>query len=506
MTLSCVAEEVAVETGGESGEPAPGELASAGVVNLWSLYLRRAAVPAALAGVAALISGAATTVLLAMLNSIVTAGNHWTPGIVWPFAALCAVRLAAGAGAHWLLTRLAQRAVYHLRMDLSRGVLRAPLRQIETLGAAKLVSAFGDDVASLSVAITNVPYFVVNLVIIAGCLGYMGWLSAPLAAGMAACAAVGVTSYLLPVVWANRRLRRARQQQDALYAHFDTLVRGNKELKLHAGRAEVFLRDFLEPAARRVERENVWGVGVYGIAANWNRLLFFVYAAAMLWWLPRVEHATVVQLAGYLTVLLYVMAPLEAIMNALPHMARANAALRGINRLNLELAAQPEAAVVVDSGSRPWQAIELAEVTHRYERGPASGAFRLGPVSLRFSPGEVVFLTGGNGSGKTTLLKVLTGLYPPVGGELRLDGAAGGEAERGAYRQLFAAVFADFCVLPTVAGGAASALREGERYLEWLGLHGLVEIREGAFSRVDLSQGQRKRLALAQALMDDRAV
>ena len=51
------------------------------------------------------------------------------------------------------------------------------------------------------------------------------------------------------------------------------------------------------------------------------------------------------------------------------------------------------------------------------------GAFRaLDGLSFDLRPGEVLGLVGPNGSGKTTCVNVISGLYPPDGGEVRLDG------------------------------------------------------------------------------------
>ena len=46
----------------------------------------------------------------------------------------------------------------------------------------------------------------------------------------------------------------------------------------------------------------------------------------------------------------------------------------------------------------------------------STGCFRLGPVHLQLSPGEVLGIMGPNGAGKTTLLKILWGFIRPSSG------------------------------------------------------------------------------------------
>ena len=133
--------------------------------------------------------------------------------------------------------------------------------------------------------------------------------------------------------------------------------------------------------------------------------------------------------------------------------------------------------------------------------------FSLGPLDLNFFPGEIVFFIGGNGSGKTTLAKILVGLYEPESGHLTLNQQPVSDDLRDAYRQNFSAVFSDFHLFESLFGLERPALDEtANRYLEQLQLNAKVEIRNGAFSTVNLSHGQRKRLALLTAYVEDRSV
>jgi putative ATP-binding cassette transporter len=122
-------------------------------------------------------------------------------------------------------------------------------------------------------------------------------------------------------------------------------------------------------------------------------------------------------------------------------------------------------------------------------------------------PGEIVFLTGGNGSGKTTLAKLLTGLYTPETGEIRLNHQPVTDENRDQYRQHFSVVFSDFYIFETLLGLDNPDLdQQALHYLEQLQIQDKVQIKGGVLSTVDLSQGQRKRLALLTAYLEDRPI
>jgi putative ATP-binding cassette transporter len=144
-------------------------------------------------------------------------------------------------------------------------------------------------------------------------------------------------------------------------------------------------------------------------------------------------------------------------------------------------------------------------VTHSYHREREDSTFTLGPIDLRVEPGELLFLVGGNGSGKTTLAKVLVGLYMPEEDDIYLNGAPVTEQNRDTFRQYFSVVFSDFHLFDTLLGISHPHLdTRAENYLRELQLHHKVQIKDGELSTTDLSQGQRKRLALLTAYLEDR--
>jgi putative ATP-binding cassette transporter len=324
--------------------------------------------------------------------------------------------------------------------------------------------------------------------------------------------ALGWWSVNLAVDVAMKRLGAARRDQDKLFKHLRALTDGAKELKLHADRRRMFFDQVLHETAISVERHNVGGHVVFGAAMSWATLVFFVQIGLLLFVVPRLGVVAPSALDGAILTLLYALVPLEVIGSITPALGRANVALINIRSLGLAL---PEKSIEPDSASAAsagqararMQAIELDGVTHTYRHDKDDAVFTLGPLNLTIRPGELVFVVGGNGSGKTTLAKLIAGLYAPEQGTVRLDGQAVTDATRDDYRQQFSAVFSDFFLFDRLLGFDAEGLdARAASYLSMLQLQNKVKVANGALSTIELSQGQRKRLALLNAYLEQRPV
>jgi putative ATP-binding cassette transporter len=131
----------------------------------------------------------------------------------------------------------------------------------------------------------------------------------------------------------------------------------------------------------------------------------------------------------------------------------------------------------------------------------------LGPIDVEIAPGELVFVIGGNGSGKSTFVKVLAGLYSPQQGEIRLGETVVSDTNRAWYRDHYSVVFSDSYLFEKLLGlDDALVESQAKSYLSRLRMDHKVDIKGRTFSTTDLSQGQRKRLALVTAYLEDRAI
>jgi putative pyoverdin transport system ATP-binding/permease protein len=456
---------------------------------------------------AALLSGACNAGLIAMINIVLTSGKMPARWMISAFIALVAGRLATNFIAQILQANFAQQNSARLRRDLVEKILGVPLRQLEEIGAARLMVALTEDVLMLTEAMLCLPAFAVNVAMLVGGAIYLGWLSWAVLVGMGVFIVVGAVVYRLLIRSGFNRLYAARDEQDRLFKHFRELTEGMKELKLHRERRGVFFADNIHGVTERYKRHAVGAELRFIVAHNWSHLLFFTLIALILFYLPHISQVSPQALTAYIMATLYLMGPLSGVLSSMSVFGRANAALRKVEQLGVDLAerASDQCPIARPTVIPGFKHIELAGITRSYHREKEDDHFTLGPIQLSFRPGELVYLVGGNGSGKSTLAKVITGLYPPESGVVRVDGRAITDENRDDYRQLFSAVFADFYLFDNLLGAAGRDLDvQAREYLSLLHLEHKVKVNGGVLSTTQLSQGQRKRLALLNAYLEDR--
>jgi putative ATP-binding cassette transporter len=457
----------------------------------------------ACAAAISVISGFVGAALVALINQALTEPKERLDTLAWKFAGLSLVILFSRWLSQTQFVELSQRTLAQLRAYLTSHLAEVPYREIEQRGSAKLLAVLSEDVHSVSHFFVMLPELLMHGAVVLGCLLYLGMLSWQVFLFALAMVLFGSLGYHLADMRALDALRRARDHEDDLFRHFRALFEGAKELKLHRERRRAF-GDVVSQSIANVRGSRTLGLRIYAAAASFGAFLFFVLIGSVLFGLPRWFTVDTSVMSGYALMFLYMMLPLEGVLGAIPSINAARVALEHIEEAGAGLAAAP---VLARRELPPFQKLELAGVTHSYRRETSDEVFTLGPIDLELRAGAVTFLIGGNGSGKTTLAKLVTGLYSAEGGRLLLNGVALEDADREAYRQLFSAVFSDFFLFDTLLG--IEHLQRDERardLLVGLELDHKLRISEGKFSTTSLSQGQRKRLALLVAYLEDRPV
>jgi putative ATP-binding cassette transporter len=455
------------------------------------------------------ISGVCNAGLIALINSGLAKVGAIPISLIWSFAGLCILLPLTRFLSNALLIRLADKSMSDLRLQLSRRILRAPLHVLEELGKHRLMATLTDDVTVIATTLTTLPLLCMHIAIVVSSFVYLAWLSGSLFLGVIVFVLLAVLAYQLPAIKAMSYFRNVREEYDALNKHFRAVTDGTKELKLHRRRRDAFFSKLLEPTVKSLERNDVAGNTVFEAASSWGHILFFVLIGLLIFVWPKVAVTSTETLTGYVLTLLYIITPLQVVLSRLPHLSRTSIALQRIEQFGFSLTDQPheDGASDPDEAVPAWNSLELAGITHSYHLEKENRSFTMGPIDLSIRSGELIFLTGGNGSGKTTFAKVLTGLYVPEAGEIRLDGAPITDENRERYRQLFSVVFSEIFLFESLLGLDSPEIdSRASDYLIKLELDQKVQVKDSLLSTLDLSQGQRKRLALLTAYLENRPI
>lgn len=454
-------------------------------------------------------SGLATTALLGILNrAIGRIGEDGIGELTLAFLGLAVLAAVARIVSGYTLDRFGQQAVFELRTSLSRSILATPLSQLEAIGSHRLMTALTNDINAVSGAVRQISTLSINATIVVGGLAYLGWLSGKLLLLLLCLLPLGVLTYWAPGRAAMKHQRHTRELADVLVESYQGVTDGTKELQLNRSRRLAFLRR-LEETGMLFQQLRVRLLSLLRIAGTWGQLLFFLLVGALVFVLPPWLGLGREVITGAALALLYVANAIQGILDRLPDLTQASVSVDKVEKLGLSLARASQ-----DQGGEPLRpaaaraSLELRGVRYGHPADDGQAGFAVGPVDLRLVPGETVFLTGGNGSGKTTLAKLIAGLYAPSGGEILLDGRVVADSDREIHRQHVSAVFSDFHLFRELLGfeHTPELKRALGENLERLELSSKVRVEGGEFSTLKLSQGQRKRLALVVATLEDRPI
>lgn len=477
-------------------------------MNIIYLLLQKSWRIVLLASIASLVSGIFSTVLIALINQITNDSISLNTNLL-NFIQIVFMIVCTSIISQILLTYLSQTTICKLRLFLSNQIMNSPLQQIELVGSHRLLATFSGDVQAISYASTLIPSLFTDIAILISCLIYLLSLNLIIFSIVFAVLIVGLFSYQLLEAKANQALALAREQEDTLYKHFQGLINGIKELKLHYHRRQAFLNQEIKTTAKSCQNKNIKGNIIFAIAEVWGRTLFFVTIGVIIFVIPLIINIETQQLAYYVLIIIFLTRPIESIINTLPALTKASIALKKIDSLGLVKENQISDKTINDDNLICEQVnqLEINNLSYQYYSQYQDSNFNLGPINLNLNAGEIVFFVGGNGSGKSTLAKLITGLYIPENGAIKLNDNFISDENRDWYRQHFSAIFSDFYLFDKLLGLQSTKINSQiQDYLIKLNLHEKVDIKNGCLSTTALSTGQRKRLALLTAYLEDRPI
>ncbi|MDQ2105477.1 ATP-binding cassette domain-containing protein [Azospirillum isscasi] len=413
----------------------------------------------------------------------------------------------------WMMNAASKRmqaALAILRVDLLRRAVAADLPDAMAIGSARLAQVAGPELQLLAQAVPTLVISFQSVAAIVLCLLYLATLSNAAVLIVLGFLTVGGILIARSVLRLERLSETIHEAEGALSERSDHILQTLRECKLNRRRAANALSDATACAEALRKERHRFGAE-YSHYFTLSELTYYAALAGIIFLLPAVtstDIATVV-LAGHAAA--FIAYPVITIVASYPSYISAETAARSYLAVEAELKAPPRPAQrrakdAPATGFTGFSTIALDGAAYRHPGRDGIGSFTVGPIDLTVERGSTVFVTGHNGAGKSTLVHMLLGLYPAQRGSLTVDGAAVTADTLAAYRDLFSVVFSDNHVTRQLYG--AVSLEDGfaDELLDLLEMSDKVAVDGRAFTTVDLSQGQKKRLALIAALLERKPV
>jgi putative ATP-binding cassette transporter len=395
--------------------------------------------------------------------------------------------------------------IHRLRVRLMDEVRHSELLALDAIGRADIVAAITKETSFLAQATNMLAFAGQGIVLIFFVAIYVAYLSTT--AFALAVIIVGGAAALYHAKGGKLATgaRDASEWENRLFDRLADLLDGFKEVRLNRSRsADLF--DDIDEVSRTAAN-----LKIRTQSEAYKRMIFaqgstYLLLGAVVFVVPAFSATFGATISKTATALLYAVGWCFGLVQTIPVLAAANAAVDNIERIEAKL----RAAVVAEDGTAAqtdhFNTIEMRGIVFRYVDKSAEAVYQVGPLDFILRSGDLVFVTGGNGSGKSTFLKLLAGLYKPELGEITLDGMRVDDRNVESYRALITAIFTDYHLFRRLYGIPDPNPREVDRLLTEFQLLDKTQLVDGEFASLDLSGGQRKRLALVVSLMEKRPI
>ena len=395
--------------------------------------------------------------------------------------------------------------IHKVRIRLMDQIRHSELLSIEDIGRARIVAAITSDTAVLTQASNMLAFTVQGAVLIVFVAIYVAFLS--VAAILTTIVVVSIAAVIFHQK--NRRLvsekQRAAAWERRLFDRLIDFLDGFKEVRLNSARSADLFADAVDVSRTAANIKINTQAETFRMIVT-SQISMYVLLGAVVFVAPQFsETLGGAALTKTTTALMFIVGACFGLVQSIPILLNANASADRLVQLENTLratAAQPREIPTV----KHFDKIEMRNISFRYVDTFSEAAFKIGPIDFTLQPGELVFITGGNGSGKSTFLRVLSGLYPADSGEIILNGRHIDNSTRDEYRALMSAIFFDYHLFRRLYGVPDPDPGEVNRLLGLFRLSEKTGLVEGEFRTLELSGGQRRRLALIVSLLEKRPI
>ena len=459
-----------------------------------------------------IISGIANSLLIIAVNHVATdVANGQHPGLIVCalFAVAFCVYYFSERFAMMRANRVVEKELKKLRLHTVSLLCESELQQVEDVGQHAISNVVSNETNHLSVAFPILADGMQQSVLLCASLAYLAYLS-PLALGVfVSVVTIGLLVYAGVSKQYKASLVAATIIQAQMVERISDMLDGSKELRLSKKVSASVLQSYRQLSSQMHALFVDAGQHLANVVVITSALAY-IMLGILVFVMPghfMKSHLIIFQLVP---TLLFCIGPVIKIVAQYPMFIRAEMGLASIALIDERLG-KTNNLPITEIRQAGWllsgfKRIDYQGITYSYSDEGGERSFVSGPWDFSVQRGEIIFLVGGNGSGKSTALRLMTGLYKANAGQIMVDGKVLDSFGFAGLREQFSAIFANFHLFDRLYGLENISDQSVNHLIDDMELTGKVRYENGQFTDLNLSTGQRKRLALIAAILEDRPI
>ncbi|MGB0523353.1 MAG: cyclic peptide export ABC transporter [Flammeovirgaceae bacterium] len=451
------------------------------------------------------ISGITYTFFAKYLHEATTGVLELNQGMVMNILMLLLISTVAAIGSIYFLSTLSEEIIHNFRMTISSKVLRSNFEEVERKGG-DIVPILTEEVNVIGRFVKQTPEFFTAITKMIGCMLYLFWVSWRFSLIISVSFVVILILILTLIPYVRKHEKILQDNRFFIFLYIRGLIAGLRELSLNSKHKKTYVNDIIDPIGKKQVFHQMMLTVFHASTIKVGELVSGAILLIALLLGAQYDLFNGANFQDFLIIILFLLPSLVCIVNVTQKFQLVDVTLKRIDALQLsdDLGVQPLEENHIDATTI---FVSLENVSYSYYHKDKL-TFSLENINLQIHKNEVLFIIGGNGSGKTSLCKLICGLYQPKKGQILYKGNIPIHARNlNSYREFFTAIFSDSYVFDNLTYIEDDYFEKyAAKYVKLLALEHKVNLDNKVIDTIELSLGQRGRLSMLRALLENRDV
>lgn len=457
------------------------------------------------------ISGLSSTASLALINNAAQNTNTDNISVSQVLMFLAVLGIFSFSFKYILIEgiNIIEEILHNIRSRLSDKIRRTDLQNVESIGKATIYNCMTQEISMVSQMSIYLIQAMQSAVLLVFITLYVAILSKVAVILVVILVAIGFFVLRQKDKLVLGKLQDANRADIRYFMTLTDILDGLKEIKLNRKKS-TDLFDVHGQISDNVKSLKTDTGHLFAKNMVFSQSFIFLTLGAIVFVLPQFQGTFSDDVLSTTTAMLFAIGPLGSLISTLPYYEKVNLSVKNIFNLEKELdmkvnqnEIQPENGICCFTD---FKKIVIDNLYFEYAKVHQRDSFSVGPFNLELHRGETVFIIGGNGSGKTTMLKALTMLYKANSGSIYVDDKLVDDSNFHDYRELYTAIFNDFHLFEKLYGIKNIQPEKVKELLKLMRIDGKTDFHDNGFTELNLSTGQKKRLALIVSFLEDKPV